>query len=181
MSKSEKVKPLSAVPRCCTSTFAVATAVLLLVAACSDESSNEAPPAAATQSPVKIHALEWLKRTDAVAPEQWLASREAGRDLDAYDPAVASMHTALEVAATRFRDYPRMIANRAVQLQTMLMKKGIDEHAPSIIATLSEVPGNARYMESFSSLTQQYYNLRLKGLDKAQAIAELKTQTDPTP
>ena len=154
-----------------------------MLAACSNESDAPSlpPSAPAAQPQIKIHTLDWLKRTDPVAPEQWLASREAGRDLDATDPEVASMHRALEVAAVRFRDYPRMIANRAVQLQAMLSKKGIDEHAPSVIATLCEVPGNTRSIESFASLTQQYYNLRLKGLDKRQAVAELKAQTDAAP
>lgn len=184
MLKTEKVKRSSALPRCCTcAVWLAASLAIFMLAACSDESDTPSapPPASATQSQIKIHSLEWLRKTDPVAPEQWLASREAGRDLDATAPEVEAMHKALEIAATRFRDYPRMIANRAVQLQGMLLKKGIDEHAPSVIATLCEVPGNTRSIESFASLTQQYYNLRLKGLDKGQAVAELKAQAETTP
>jgi len=69
-----------------------------------------------------------------------------------------------------------MIANRAVQLEEMLKEKDIDESAPAIIVTLSEVPGNKRYLESFASLTQQYYNLRMDGIDREQAIEALKKQ-----
>lgn len=155
---------------------------MLLCAACSDETTSEAPaPLQPTsQAEFQVHALEWLKQTDPVDPDQWLASREAGRDLDADDPAVAEMRALLHVATTRFRDQARMVANRAVQLEAMLREKGIDESAPSIIKTLCDVPGDTRYIESFSSLTQQYYNLRLKGLDRPQTIAALKEQNDPS-
>jgi len=153
----------------------------LIVAACSDEPSIEtsAPAQPASAPAPRLHALPWLKRTDPVDADVWLASREAGHDVDPLDPAVTAMHRRLEVAAQRFRDHPRMIANRAVQLETMLKEKGIDEHAPGIIDTLCDVPGDRRYVESFSSLTQQYYNLRLEGLDKAKAVEALRKLEDP--
>ena len=124
------------------------------------------------------HRLEWLRLTDGVAPEQWLASREARRDLDLYDSAVVDMRRILDVAGQRFRDQPRMIANRAVQLETMLKEKHIAERAPLLIVTLSQVPGQQRYVDSFAALTQQYYNLRMEGLAQGQAIDELKRQFD---
>lgn len=156
--------------------LAVASAGLV---ACSDESTSELPvpapaPAAQEKSP---HQLEWLRLTDGVAPEQWLASREAGRSLDVYDPAVADMRRVLDMAAVRFRDQPRMIANRAVQLETMLKEKSIEERAPRIIVSLSQVPGQSRYIESFGALTQQYYNLRMEGASRSQAIDRLRQQS----
>jgi hypothetical protein len=159
-----------------------ALAACLAMSACSDEPT----PGAATPQPVEEtkpawHRLGWLRLTDGIAPEQWLASREADSDLALDDPAVADMRRVLDVASSRFRDLPRMIANRAVQLETMLKEKSIDERAPRIIVTLSDVPGRTRYVESFAGLTQQYYNLRVDGLTRAQAIDVLKQQFDRRP
>ena len=135
--------------------------------------SAPAPVAAPSES---LNALEWLKQTHAIAPEHWLASREAGRSLDMYDPSVGDMRRVLETAAMRFRDHPRMIANRAVQLEGMLKEKGIEESAPRIITNLSQVPGKTRYVESFAALTQQYFNLRMEGRSRGQALDLLKAQ-----
>lgn len=163
---------------CCVCTL---LATLAVSTGCGDEAADDASSTSSTvvETGPSPHRLEWLKQTDAIAPEQWLASREAGRDLDLYDPSVGAMRRTLDVAAARFRDQPRMIANRAVQLEEMLNEKNIDERAPAIIATLSEIPGQTRYVESFAALTQQYYNLRMEGLDRAQAVDALKRQNDP--
>lgn len=178
MTRPQQLKKHAVASLCCVCTLLAALAV---TAGCGDEAADDASsaPAAADETGASPHRLEWLKQTDAIAPEQWLASREAGRDLDLYDPAVGAMRRTLDVAAARFRDQPRMIANRAVQLEEMLNEKNIDERAPGIIATLSEIPGQTRYVESFAALTQQYYNLRMEGLDRAQAIEALKRQNDP--
>lgn len=183
MAHAKNVNNRNRMPSCCRRSllFACLLASGLVITACSDEPAIEASaPAQPASAPAPhLHALPWLKRTDPTDADVWLASREAGRDIDPLDPAVSQMHQRLEVAAQRFRDHPRMIANRAVQLETMLKEKGIDEHAPSIIETLCEVPGDRRYVESFSSLTQQYYNLRLEGLDKAKAVEALRKLEDP--
>jgi len=183
MTNSKKENTRARRPSCCKRTLHAACAALLAMTlgACSDERSEtaQAPPPPARSAHPAAHSLAWLRQTDAVSPDHWLASREAGRDLDPYDPKVAEIHRTLETAAQRFRDYPRMIANRAVQLEAMLKKKAIDEHAPSTIATLCEVPGDRQNIESFASLAQQYYNLRLQGLDRSQSIAALRSQSDP--
>ncbi len=163
-------------------TATAALAACLVLSACSDEGTAEAPAAPpAPQAAPASHQLAWLRLTDDVAPEQWLASREAGSDLGLYDPAVADMRRVLDVASSRFRDQPRMIANRAVQLEGMLKEKSIDERAPRIIVTLCEVPGQTRLVESFAGLTQQYYNLRMEGRSRAQAIDVLKQRFDQRP
>jgi len=155
----------------------IALALSCLVSGCGDETVSEAPqvppPVAEKQVPAR---LDWLRMTDGIAPEQWLASREAGRELDLYDPAVLDMRHVLDRASARFRDLPRMIANRAVQLEGMLGEKHIVERAPRIIVSLSQVPGETRYVESFGALTQQYYNLRMEGLSRGEALEALKRQ-----
>jgi hypothetical protein len=162
--------------------IATAAAVSSLVCACGDEAPiDAAPQVEAPAAKPELHKAAWLRLTDGIAPQQWLASREAGRDLDPYEPAVADMAKVLDVAAQRFRDQPRMIANRAVQLEGMLSEKRISERAPRLIVTLSQVPGTHRSVESFASLTQQYYNLRVEGLGQGQAIDALKHQNRPNP
>ena len=162
------------------SLFTIALVLSVLVSACGDETVSEAPHVAPPAAEKQAHLqLEWLRLTDGIAPEQWLASREAGRQLDLYDPAVIDMHHILERASARFRDMPRMIANRAVQLEAMLSEKRIAEKAPRLIVSLSQVPGERRYVESFGALTQQYYNLRMEGFSRAEALEALKRQGTP--
>lgn len=154
------------------------------IAACSDDSAPEPHGQAETGTTAQpdkpaAHELTWLRLTDGIAPEQWLASREAGRDLGLYETSVRDMSQVLHVATARFRDQPRMIANRAVQLEEMLREKGIAERAPRLIVTLSQVPGVQRSVESFAALTQQYYNLRLEGLGQGEAVEALKKRLGP--
>lgn len=146
-----------------------------VLAACSDEAVDSPPPMAPpSASKPAIHRIEWLRVTDNVSPDQWLASRRAAREIDLYDPATKEMRAVLEDAARHYRDHPRMIANRAVQLEGMLKEKDISERAHELIVALSGIPGEGRHVESFSAMTQQYYNLRLEGLDHAGALQALK-------
>ncbi|MDP1639990.1 MAG: hypothetical protein Q8L61_03635, partial [Hyphomicrobium sp.] len=86
----------------------IALALCALVSACGDETVSETPHAAPPVAEKQAQGqLEWLRMTDGIAPEQWLASREAGRELDLYDPAVLDMRHVLERASARFRDLPR--------------------------------------------------------------------------
>ena len=154
-------------------------AAALMLMACSDDAPPEVEaraPAETSAEPNSTYKIEWLRATDAIGPDEWLASRDAKRNVKASDPAVGNMRKVLDVAAMRFRDHPRMIANRAVQLQTMLHEKGIEETAPRLIVMLSQVPGSARHVESFGSISQQYYNLRMEGLPRARAMDSLKQQ-----
>lgn len=154
--------------------------IAIALGACSDESEPASPPQPlpASVAEAATHKIEWLKQTDGISPEQWLASREAGEALDRFDARVSEMDSVLAEAGRRFRDHTRMIANRAVQLEGMLREKSIEERAPRLIVTLSQVPGSQRYVESFASLTQQYYNLRTGGLSRADAIQALRQQVD---
>lgn len=146
----------------------------LLLAACSDETETVAAPQPAPQPAYAIYQISRLEVADHVPPQQWLASREAGRDLPEDDPAVAKIKQTLETGSKRFREYPRMIANRAVQLETMLEQKKMGEPAPKLIERLSRVPGDRRYVESFGSLCQHYFNLRMQGYDPEAAVRLLR-------
>ena len=78
----------------------------LALAGCSDEKATESPsPPPAHESGLRLHQAKWLRVTDANPPEQWLASRQAKRDLPLDEPAVLDMARVLDVAAKRFRDH----------------------------------------------------------------------------
>jgi hypothetical protein len=146
----------------------------LMVAACGEE-PEETPAAAEAPAPrIAIYQLDRLKVTDHVAPEQWLASRQSRRDMPEDHPNVTRIKHTLDVASRRFHDRPRMIANRAVQLEEMLMQKKLLEPAVQLIARLSRVPGETPYVESFGAICQQYFNLRMQGLDQEEALNVLK-------
>jgi hypothetical protein len=153
--------------------LSAALCVGLALAACGEEPEETSVAAASPPHPPAIHLLARLSVTDHIAPEQWLASRQAARDLPEDDASVVAMKQTLEIAGRRFRDYPRMIANRAVQLEAMLREQNLSEPAPQLIEVLSGVPHEARYVESFAALCQQYYNLRLQGLDRQAALTAL--------
>jgi hypothetical protein len=147
---------------------------------CDDDALPDAATtttAPAAQTPPVWH-LKWLGERDKTTPELWLASREAGADLDDSDPSVVAMHESLTLAAERFHDKPRMIANRAVQLEEMLAEAGIDESARDIIRTLTLAVESGARIEGFGSMCQYYYNLRKQGLGHDAALARLKEMSD---
>lgn len=149
-------------------------AIALALTACSEpaeETAAQRPPA---QPQAAIYQTPHLTALDRVPPEVWLASRQAGRDLPADDQSVAAMRRMLDTAGKRFRDFPRMVANRAVQLEGMLAEKHISEPAPQLIALFSDAAGEARNVESFGAFCQQYFNLRMQGLDQKKALQVLR-------
>lgn len=138
--------------------------------------SATAPAPEAAHSPA-LPRIKWLGERDATTPQRWLASREVMADLAETDQAVISMRERLKLAAHRFGDPPRMIANRAVQLEGMLASEGIRERAPELILFLSSAVSESRPNAGFGSLCQYYFNLRKQGLDREAAIEQLKLRS----
>ncbi|MCR6700604.1 MAG: hypothetical protein NVV68_05365 [Dokdonella sp.] len=136
--------------------------------------AEEAPPQRTTSAPDRAadtaEASAWLGAHDATPPARWLIAHlpAPARASGATPDAVTAL---LQTAADRYRESPRMIANRAVQLQTMLAEEGVDEDAVSLLTRLSRLPPANRV--SFSADCQHYYNLRVQGLDREQALARL--------
>jgi hypothetical protein len=147
------------------------------LAACGEE-QQEHTRAKPPPAPPAIYQLDHIDVAKDVSAERWLASREAGRDLPAENERVMQLRHMLDAAGRRFREYPRMIANRAVQLESMLKEKGFDERAPELIARIDAIPGDHRYVESFGGLCQQYFNLRMQGHAPGEAVKILKDHAD---
>lgn len=134
------------------------------------EPEATAPPARASSTLARI---KWLDSHGTVTPERWLASRAVQADLEDSDPRVAAMHTKLNRAAQHFGDPPRMIANRAVQLEEMLAAQGIEESAPELIAQLTSAVSESGPEEGFGSVCQHYFNLRQQGVGRDAALTQL--------
>ena len=137
--------------------------------------AEEAPPALTATAPAAAAAdtaesSAWLGAHDPAPPAPWLIAHLPGpaHASGATPEAVAAL---LQTAAERYRESPRMIANRAVQLQTMLAEEGLDEDAVSLLTRLARLPPANRV--SFSADCQHYYNLRVQGFDREQALARL--------
>ncbi|WP_371346310.1 hypothetical protein [Ancylobacter sp. IITR112] len=157
--------------------FAVARlslgAVLALaLAGCPGDSEPETRERVSAPATDAIARKTWLQPTDDTEPEAWLASRDAGADVAPNAPAAKAWHDVLDEADSRFGESGRMIANRAVQLETMLSEIGIRESARDIIADFSTLAGKGA-RAGFSDLCQHYYNLRQQGLDRTAALAAL--------
>jgi hypothetical protein len=135
------------------------------------------PTPQAAASPA-LPRIKWLDAHGDVTPERWLASRAAHADLAENDAKVSSLRNELGQAAKRFGDPPRMIANRAVQLEEMLAGQGIDESAPELIKLLSAAASQTGPKEGFGSVCQHYFNLRQQGVGREAALEQLK-ETSP--
>lgn len=151
-----------------------AFAFAIALTACSEPAEGSTATGTPPRPQVAVYQMPHLTALDRVHPEHWLASRQAGRDLPPDDPSVASMRQLLDTAGRRFRDFPRMVANRAVQLEEMLAEKNIAEPAPQLVAMFSNAAGEARNVESFGAFCQHYFNLRMQGLDQQKALRTLK-------
>jgi len=115
----------------------------------------------------------WLDAMSEIEPASWLIAREAnaGRALKAED--AAKIRQSIATAAKVFQEDPRMIANRAVQLEAMLDPTDGRETAVGLIAVLTDVVREPGKVEGFGAIGQQYYNLRKTGLSERDALNDL--------
>ncbi len=120
----------------------------------------------------KAGQSDWLDAQDETRPEVWLIGHEekaAGKS-SIGDPG--DVRRSLIEASEKFHDSPRMIANRAMQLEEMLKDEGGGETAIVLIGRLNGAIAPGR-IESFGAAGQQYYNMRKAGFTVEQAIIEL--------
>ncbi|PRD41306.1 hypothetical protein C5748_22530 [Phyllobacterium phragmitis] len=120
-----------------------------------------------------IAEKRWLEISEPTAPEHWLASREAGADVALSAPEVEAFRNLLARADRRYTETPRMIANRAVQIEEMLADRGIDENARLVIEGLTEV-GADDEGRGFGETAQHYFNARANGADREEGLRLLQ-------
>ena len=147
-------------------------AVAVLAVGCRDD---EPPVESAYVSPAATEAAQatgdWLAVSDKTPPARWLMEHR----LDGHhannnqETLIAQL---LTDASRRFQEHPRMIANRALQLQSMLADADMAEDAIGFIRgflDLSDRPG----LRGFSANCQHCFNLRQQGHDPGAALALL--------
>jgi hypothetical protein len=158
----------------------IACIVLSLIATGCSEEQPRHEQAEARSGLSKDDANEsWLAARDDTEPDAWLIEREKamGADISAQD--AKALRQTLTKASAHFKETPRMIANRALQLETMLKPEGERETAVSLISRLTDAIGEPSRIDGFGAAGQQYYNLRKTGLSSEKAISELSKRYAP--
>lgn len=156
-------------------TAAVLVLSSAMVCACSDDPAETIThPTEHVEAKTSLARERWLEADESTQPEVWLASRIKGKAVEPRSPEVERIEGLLHTTAGQFRESPRMIANRAVQLEGMLAEIRAPESAIEIIEELSRVVGEKKHDEGFGSLCQHYFNLRAAGHNRDQALADLK-------
>lgn len=122
----------------------------------------------------KTAEIGWIKQEDDTDPAWWLASREAANDPSLDRKAAASeLRALLEDARRNFMETPRMIANRAVQLEGTLAEKGVHERARDILVAFNGTKNPGITSRRFGDICQHYATLRSQGMNGPQALAAL--------
>ncbi|MCS0504722.1 exo-alpha-sialidase [Ancylobacter mangrovi] len=150
-------------------------AAALALAGCPEGGTPERGEKVEANATDPVARKSWLTPTDATPPALWLASREAGEDLAESAPEVAIWRARLDDADQRFSETERMIANRAVQLSTMLSEIGIEETAEEILANFAPLAATGS-RSGFSDICQHYFNLRSQGKSRKEALATLRAE-----
>jgi hypothetical protein len=151
-------------------TITIAIASLLL----SFLGCNEQPPEQHGDTKSGLGKAEtkgtWLDLQNDTEPAIWLLTREKSQRPSTDLPMV---RRTLATASGRFGESPRMIANRAVQLEKMLQPLGEHETAISLVVELTSTVGPSNTMPGFGTYGQYYYNLRKSGFTGPQALKDL--------
>lgn len=115
----------------------------------------------------------WLRASDHVDPAQWMASREAGHEVDMSDDAVGKLRDALIAARPHFLESQRMLANRTAQIGKMLADEGKAEDYASIMSALTNVAKAAVQRQAYGELCHHYFNLRHMNMSREAALGVL--------
>lgn len=154
-----------------------ALSVLLVaaaLAACGGETSEPSNLPAKAAVGTGPHHVRWLEISTPISPERWLASRGGPALIDSTDPEVVRIAALLEQAHRLYRESPRMIANRAVQVEGMLAEEKTTTSAVAVLEDLAGLAGEAGQTEGFGAISQHYVILHRSGLSRAAAVATLQ-------
>jgi hypothetical protein len=148
---------------------------LAFLAGCDQPSgTSHSKTAMAALSTVAIADKRRLDVNDPTPPEIWLASRAAKVDLPPSAPQVEVFRDLIASAGRRYVESPRMIANRAVQLEEMLAARGIDESARLGIEGLTGLREDNGDRRSFGEAVQHYFNVRAAAVSREDALRSLR-------
>ena len=152
---------------------AIIGSVIFLLSGCDDDQQNYDLTSSTSKKIISSseEVPQWLDAYHAIPTEDWLVVRSAA----ALRGEVTDRQTRvnlLNFAAERFPESPRMIANRAIQLEDMLLEIHIKESAVSLIDMFSHLPIEGT-PHNFSAYCQYYFNLRAKGYPQGYSLTEL--------
>lgn len=145
--------------------------MLLLIAACSEDDFDLSSDSTVNNPSNKEEIPQWLESHHEVNPADWLIIRSHAA-LAGEVTSQSHRVNLLNEASDHFRESPRMIANRAVQLEDMLLEIGIEESAVSLIDNFTHLPTEGT-PHNFSAYCQYYFNIRAKGYPQGYALTEL--------
>lgn len=135
--------------------YAASAMILLALSACYEEEDTTIPSASQPEAPEAQSS--WLAVDDSRPPASFLAA-ETGA------PA-ASLSAELDRLSARYRESPRMIANRVLQLWREYPELPPDRLMADLVAA-GDTPAH-----SLGPVIQQYRVLRAAGADHATALA----------
>ena len=149
----------------------LALAALLAVAGCYEDDDETLPSSSQTQQENEEISDNWLEVLDDETPVAFMV-RATGEPRDDIVPL-------LEQAARRYRESPRMIANRVVQLWAEIRQRdGVEITVTSLLERLNEGE-SAPHGGSLGSVVQYYRVSRLQGADHDSALAAAMSRKAP--
>lgn len=148
---------------------ALCATLAALLYACGDTAPQQR---GAVEVKRKDELPKWLTPIDRVDPAYWLAARKSG-GAPVDEGRVARLQRALDIGGVHFLEAPRMLANRAAQLDEMLSEIGVAEDEAQSIESLARVAAATGGKQTFGDLCQHYFNLRKQGATRESALADL--------
>jgi hypothetical protein len=145
--------------------------MLCLLSSCSDDEFELSSDSTVENPQIKKETPQWLESHHDINPADWLILRSHAA-LNGEVTSRSHRIDLLQNASQHFRESPRMIANRAIQLEDMLLEIGIEESAVSLIEHFTHLPTEGT-PHNFSAYCQYYFNIRTKGYSQDYALAEL--------
>ncbi|RDW13393.1 protein moxZ [Paracoccus thiocyanatus] len=142
---------------------AAGMAILLVLSACYDEDDQTLPSAVPGES-VAAQSTHWLEVGDTRSPETFL-SAESGLPAQTLAPLLGAL-------SAHYRESPRMIANRVLQLWQEYPDTSLERMMTDL------VPAQDAPEESLGPIAQQYRVLRAGGVGHADAVAAAMGQRE---
>lgn len=143
--------------------YAAGIAVLLALGACYEEDDQTLPSAKPRQA-LAAESTHWLEVDDARSPEAFL-STESGLPSRTLAPLLSAL-------SAHYRESPRMIANRVLQLWREYPDTPLDR------IMIDLMPAQDMHEKSLGPVAQQYRVLRASGADHTDALATAMRQRE---